>query len=390
MVPLIVSAFIARKPGTHVHVATSGLMLLAGAGYAALWNLLPGVQRGVMPRQMVTFGLPRLAAVVLFTVGISLVGLHIIPVYLRTTAEVVRENRVGSLPLAWRPPGGYPTDERFGFPYQGGWKAIGALYANGTLAGSYDSNEQPQVSYWYTRGEWRCSTRPRYYFIAEGVQEESDIPERIINTEYHPIARLMVAGEVKMRIFERGKAPAGSRPATWIAEDFAPTFERQVSAPRLDPGVWARGVMARDGVSVSVNFGEEIGLLGYQVLAEDPRPGGVVRVDLFWMPHVTARETHRIDVQLGLNPRIGDGGGPACNTTGDDRDWRAERPFTQRVSIPIAAGTEAGSYPLLVSVNRTGAGGGPLAPTGGPSTGDPLVEIGRIEIRDGDASRPAR
>jgi hypothetical protein len=303
---------------------------------------------------------------------------------------MVRENKVGNLPLAWRPPGGLPTKERFGFPYQAGWKAVGALYANGTLAGSYDSNEQPQVTYWYTRGAWRCSATPHYYFIAENVQDQIDTPERAINAEYHTIGRITVAGEAKLRVFERGRAVAGARPATWAAEDLTPTFERQVSVPTLDPGVWARGVMARDGVPMSVSFGDEIGLLGYQVLAEDPRPGGVVRVDLFWLPHVTAHETHRIDVQLGREPRIGDGSGPACDTTGDDRDWRADRPFTQRLSIPIAAGAVAGQYPLLVGVSRTGAGGTSLLPTGGPSTGEPLVEIGQIEIRDGSASRPAR
>jgi hypothetical protein len=246
------------------------------------------------------------------------------------------------------------------------------------------------VTYWYTRGAWRCSATPHYYFIAESVQDQIDTPERIINAEYHPIGRVTVAGEPKLRVFERGRATAGARQSTWTAEELTPAFERQVSVPTFDPGVWARGVVARDGVPMAVSFGEEIGLLGYQVLAEDPRPGGVVRVDLFWLPHVTGRETHRIDVQLGRDPRIGDGSGPACDTTGDDRDWRAERPFTQRVSIPIAASAAAGSYPLLVSVSRTGAGGGSLTPAGGPSTGEPLVEVGQIEIRDGSAVRSGR
>ena len=63
--------------------------------------------------------------------------------------------------------------------WQAGWKAAGVLFADGTLAGSYDSNEQPQVTYWYTRGVWRCSAAPRYYLIAENVQDQIDTPERV-------------------------------------------------------------------------------------------------------------------------------------------------------------------------------------------------------------------
>jgi hypothetical protein len=400
ILPLIVSAFIARKPGTHVHVATSGLMLLAAAGCAWLWSLLPprrAAQRdGHADNRAAQRGrggevFPRVVLAALFAVCLALVGAYITPIYLQSSAEVVRENKIGSVPLAWRPPGGWPTKERFGFPYQAGWKAVGALYANGTLTGSYDSNEQPQVTYWYTRGAWRCSAAPQYYMIAESVQDQIDTPERVINNEYHPIGRITVGGEPKLRVFERGRATAGAtRAATWAAEDLTPAFERQNSVPTFDPGVWARGVVARDGVPMAVSYGEEIKLLGYQVLAEDPRAGGVVRVDLFWLPRVDSKDGHRIDVQLGRDPRIGDGSGPACDTTGDDRDWRAGRPFTQRLSIPIAPGAAVGSYPLLVGVSQLGADGRSLSPTGGPATDEPLVEIGQIEIRDGTANRPAR
>ncbi|MCC7372238.1 MAG: glycosyltransferase family 39 protein [Chloroflexi bacterium] len=388
LLPLAVSAFVARKPGTHVHVATSGMMLLAAAGFATAWAALAS-------RRAVTLGtgealtglLPRFLLLGGLLGGVALVGAYLVPVYLRTAAEVVRENRVESLPLAWRPPGGLPTKERFGFPYQAGWKAVGALYANGTLRGTYDSNEQPQVTYWYTRGVWRCSATPRYYLIAENVQDELDTPERVINNEYHPIGRITVAGEPKLRVFERGRAQPGARQTTWAAEDLTAAFVQQASRPTFDPGEWARGVVSREGTPLTVRYGDEIDLLGYQVLAEDPRPGGVVRVDLFWLPHVSARETHRIDVQLGSEPRIGDGSGPACDSSGDDRDWRAGRPFTQRISIPIAAGAAAGSYPLLVSVSRTEQGGGALTPTGELSTRGPLVEIGQVEIGAGSGGR---
>jgi hypothetical protein len=284
-----------------------------------------------------------------------------------------------SLPLAWAPPGGPPKKERFGFPYEVGWKVIGALYADGTLRGSYESNEQPQVSYWYTRGAWRCSADPRYYLIAENVQDEIETPRRTISSQYHPIGTVTVGGEAKLRMYERGPA-GGAAPAVWPVEAFAARFDRPLSTPRFDPGVWARGVMAREGQPISLRFGDDVDLLGYQVFAEEPRPGGVVRVDLFWLPRVTSKEGHRIDVQVGSEPRIGDGGGPACDKTRADQDWTAGQPFVQRLSVPLAADAKPGSYPLLVSVSRLGAGGGPLPVVGGTGGGASPVAIGEVEV----------
>ena len=373
VVPLLFYAFEARKPGTHIHVATTGLVFLAGAGFGSLWYRLaaPSLRIALAAGSVAAFGL---------------VLAYLVPIYLLTTAETVREDRVDALPLTWRPPGGLPTKERFGFPYQAGWRTIGALYADGTLVGSYDSNEQPQVTHWYTRGSWRCSATPRYYFIAENVQDEIDTPARLGSSGYHQIGAISVAGEPKLRVFERGPS-TGTRPVLWRTEELGPIFDRQLSTPTLDPGTWARGVVARGSTAVNARFGDDADLLGYQLFAEDPRPGGVVRVDLFWLPHVDSRERHRIDVQLGRDPRIGDGGGPACDKTGEEKEWTVGRPFTQRVSIPIAASAAPGSYPLLVSVAQLG-GGGPLQPGGSGATDDVLLEIGQVEV--GDAHRAAR
>jgi hypothetical protein len=371
IVPFLFYAFVARKPGTHIHTATTGLVLLAGVGVQALWL---GLGR-----------LPRIVLASLAAVGLAGVSAYLIAIFLWHNPEVVHEDRLAFLPLYWAPPGGPARKERFGFPYEVGWKAIGALYADGSLSGSYESNEQPQVTYWYTRGAWRCSADPRYYLIADNVGDEIETPRRVISSQYHPLGTVTVGGQPKLRVFERGAA-TGQPPATWPIESFAPTFDRPISAPSFDPGIWARGVVAREGTATPVGFGDAIQLLGYQVFAEDPRPGGVVRVDLFWLPKVNSDEAYRIDVQLGREPRIGDGGGPACDKTGDDKDWKAGQPFVQRVSVPLSASARAGTYPLLVSVSQVRPSGGPLVPQSAAldlQPGDNLVEIGQIDILGG-------
>ena len=159
--------------------------------------------------------------------------------------------RTASAACRWR--GGHraacPTKERFGFPYQAGWKAIGALFADGTLTGSYDSNEQPQVTYWYTRGAWRCSVDPRYYLIAENVQDEIETPRRTITNGVPPDRdgdggrRAEAAGLRARPIGRRCPARRPGRPRSAPAQ-----FDRAASAPTFDPGPWARGVVARGGM----------------------------------------------------------------------------------------------------------------------------------------------
>ena len=55
----------------------------------------------------------------------------------------------------WDPGGG-----GFAFPRRGGWKAVGALYAQGVLQGSYRANEESITTSWYTRQAPWCGKSP--------------------------------------------------------------------------------------------------------------------------------------------------------------------------------------------------------------------------------------
>ena len=368
IVPFLFYGFVARKPGTHIHVASTGLALLAGWGFATAWAALtPRAVRAGLALAVAAAG--------------AVVGLYVAPVYLQTSPELVRENGQGRLPLSWSF-GKAPTKERFGFPYQAGWKAIGALYHDGTLAGSYDSNEVPQVTHWYTRDAWRCAVAPRYFVVGENVQDALDVPTRRLASDYGLIGVVTVGGREKLRIHERG-APKDGRPTVWAAESLAERFDQRVSSPMLDPGPWARGAMAPGGVATPVRFGEAIELVGYELYAESPRPGGRVHLDLAWTPRVSADRAYAIDLRLGDEPRVGDGNGPACDSNNPTEDWAAGRPFVQRASVAIEPDARPGTYPLLVSITRAGAEGGALAPETALPTRGNLVQIGTIEVVGG-------
>ena len=368
VVPFLFYGFVARKPGTHIHVASTGLALLGGWGFATAWAVMaPKAARAALGLAVVAAG--------------AVVALYVAPVYLQTSPELVRENGQGRLPLAWSFARA-PTKERFGFPYQAGWKAVGALFQDGTLAGSYDSNEVPQVTHWYTRGAWRCSAAPRYFMLGENVQDALDVPTRRVASEYGVVGVVTVGGREKLRIHERG-APKGGQPSVWAAESLADQFDRRVSLPTFDPGTWARGALARSGIAAPVRFGDAIKLLGYQLNAETPRAGGRVHVDLAWTPRVTADRAYAVDLRLGDEPRVGDGNGPGCDSNNPTEDWVAGQPFVQRASVTVEPDARPGTYPLLLGVTATGERGGALAPeTTLPIRGS-LVQIGTVEVADG-------
>ena len=361
--PILFYAFVARKPGTHIHVASSGLALLGGWAVAALWaRSRARAWRGALTG--------------IFGLGLLAVGAYLVPIYLQNRPELVRGN-LRQFALGWAAGDEVPRKERFGFPYAAGWKAVGALYAEGRLDGSFDSNENPQITHWYTRDAWRCTADPRYYLIAEGVQDEIEPPRRRIAAEYPAVGIVTVGGQPKLRIHER-EAPPNSQPTVWAAEELDDRFDRALSRPALDPGVWAHGPVPPSGrySATPAGFGDRIELLGYRLYAEEPRPDGTVRVDLYWRPLVTADGGYDIDVRLGADRVVGDGNGPGCDKSRAAQEWTAGQPFVQRASVSVAA-APPGRHPLLVGVAGTS---GALPVRTALPTRDGLVEVGTVEI----------
>jgi len=68
--------------------------------------------------------------------------------------------------------------------HRSGWKAIGALYAQGQLAGDYDSSEKPEITIWYTRNAARrtqeehdfCASKPEYVLMPDDLVDIHGAP----------------------------------------------------------------------------------------------------------------------------------------------------------------------------------------------------------------------
>ena len=172
-VPFLGYNFGVALPLTHIYTVVPAWTLLAGLVVAAV------VQRVAIRRS-----LTWLAAVGAL-IGVALCAGYLGLAYLRQHVEF-RQDWPSSQPsLYWTPYADPPPTGFFGFPHRTGWKVVGALYSQGRLEGDYGSNEEPDITAWYTRGAARaCDLQPAYYFIADGLVDPSPVDMEAITSHY--------------------------------------------------------------------------------------------------------------------------------------------------------------------------------------------------------------
>lgn len=210
--PLLAAGFLVKKPHTHFYTLLPAWLLTVGwaldAAGGALTARLPGA------------GGRRLAGVLVWAAILALLG-HQHWVFVNHRPEYKRVYPEARLPGVWMPFGDQPPrGGYFGFPYRAGWSVVRDLYAMGLLQGSYDSNEEPLITGWYSRGAPRCPAPqdPDWVFVAWRPQDEEDLPLDAIRAERRLWATVTVEGQVKLEIFAR-PAPASAPAARPLALD---------------------------------------------------------------------------------------------------------------------------------------------------------------------------
>lgn len=283
LVPLGFYFVLVESPRTHFHVAFPAWTLLAALGSAWLWQRTGGDAENVVgdatSRGKRGAGLGGIAAAL---VGAAFLGgctWYIWYAFLQHDVEYRRaypDARPAGFPL---PVTDLPSSGWFGFPYRAGWKAIGALYADGTLRGDYDSNEEPAVTAWYTRGAPRCPDRPRYAFVAEQVQDVQpllgDGPDDVLARDYVRIGGVTSGGRERIALYERRDLNDPAAPPIAVAvEDVADQFDRLLSGPRFDAGLADDDPTRWIANDLDARFGEQARLVGWALVGADPADSG--------------------------------------------------------------------------------------------------------------------
>ena len=335
--PFLFYDFLIADPRTHFHLFFPPLALMGGLGLQKL--TVPLFRRGNSLRRAV--GLSVLVALYLvFAYYVHMVFVQHDPEYKRTYPE--HKSR-----YYWTIYEELPKDGWFGFPYRAGWKVIGCLYKRGILRGDYFSNEEDWITEWYTRGEWRCSNNPRYYFIAKNVQDVVPIDEQLVEERYSLIGTVLVKGEPKLWIYER--SPATSQHVFYDLARYASTFDEEVSGPDFPLGFPVRGPMPIPR-PLEVNLANKVKLLGFDLDHDTVEAGGTLMLTLYWQAMTKLTERYTVFTHVETDRIWGQKDNPPVCGARPTTNWMPGEIIVDRYGVAINPDTPPGRYPLLVGM----------------------------------------
>jgi uncharacterized membrane protein len=350
-IPFLGYNFGVALPLTHIYTIVPAWTLLAGL---ALAKLLPTNSRVCHPGSRI----PCLKSAILILCALVLTGLfggYLYTAYLRHDIEF-RQDWPHSLPaLYWTPHDQLPAAGFFGFSHRAGWKAVGTLYADGGLKGDYASNEEPDVTAWYTRGAPRaCDPQPEYYFIADAVVDPWPVDFDHILTSYDRIGGVSLANDKGLAMFQT--RPSSAYLGDVDIESMTLAFNRSAT-----PMAFARS--ARGSQPANANLGGLVRLIGYDVDARRAWPDGRVTATLYWQAMVPVADDYHAFVHLEEDREDGStteiwgqaDGRPVCWTY-PTFDWRPGQIIADHHAVAIRPDTPSGDYHLLAGLYlpRTG------------------------------------
>jgi len=367
--PFFLYTFLVRDPRTHLYAMFPPWALLSGQGLAQVLRKL----RGRAAR-----GLARgaLAGVLLLS------SLYLYWMFVQHMVEVRRTYPRYRLPIYWTPYGDrFPKVGLFGFPYRVGWKVIGALYADGTLSGDYGSNEEPEITRWYTRGAFRCDGDPRYYVIAEQVQDSYPVPRDKIAEDYVLVGMVQVDGRSRMQIYERKPARLGYSDYT-LRRDGA-RFDAQLSAPDLDTAL-EDGPPERQH-PVALRLGGDIELLGYDLSARTVHAGEPFYLTLYWRTRRPIAADYKVFVHLARDGVVAaQKDARPCCWRRPTASWAPDEVIVDPYCLVVAPEALDGEYPLRVGMYLLETGQRlEVFADDGRRVGD-AVELGRLRVVGSD------
>jgi hypothetical protein len=333
-VPFLGYNFIVALGLTHIYTIVPPWALLAALG----WRRLVDVSGRYLARRW-----PVQLMYVLLSGGLLLSALFLWNSFVRHDIEYWQDYPTGNIWFYWNPYQELPKAGFFGFAHRAGWKAIGHKIAVGELDGDYGSNEEPDVTTWYTRGAPRaCDPRPEFYFLADDVIDQVEISADLIATNYVKIGTIRLSNQKQLHIMQQ--APAPLRLASLDEPSLAREFDRTAT-----PAAFARS--ARGSQPIAANFGNLVQLIGYDLDTRRAEPGGRVPVTLYWQALAKMQTSYQIFTHLegGSGPVAQADGVPVCWTYATDT-WRPGQIIADQHAILLPVDIPPGQYPLEVGL----------------------------------------
>lgn len=337
-VPFLGYNFAVALPLTHIYTTVPAWTLLAGLATAKLLKVetLPYVTR---------YSLLAMC----YLLPVALFSGYLYTAYLRHDVEFWQDWPESQPSLYWSPYHELPPAGFFGFAHRTGWKQAGTLYAMSLLSGDYGSNEEPEVTTWYTRGAPRaCDARPEYYLLADDLVDPWPVDLDAIQANYAPVGRITLPNNKGLSLYQAQPTTAdlGQLRDDGLKRD----FDRTATS-----AAFARS--ARGSQSADANLGDLVRLVGYDVDTRRARPGGRVAVTLYWQAQAPITEDYHVFVHLEGDEETGNAPGiwgqadgrPVCWTY-PTYDWRPGQIIADHHALTVKPNTPTGGYSVLVGM----------------------------------------
>lgn len=355
--PLLGVLFFVVKPGTHVYIFFIPWAIVTSMVVGQLWTAMTNVWGGWSTRWLLA---PAMALLVL------IFGNYVYQLFVVNRVEVLRtwdENRPAGYWTSYTTPA---FESIFGFPLRNGWKSIGALYAQGTLQGRFDSNDRfSSVPDWYLRGEEFCPRDDPNYYLLVPYPLPVDRPivdeQRRQLQETHYLWGVVTTNEQPhLEIYahkERLPAEQTATPRIIREEEFTDFYNSQRLAPFTRNGPLGTQPVPNP---TGYRFDNHIGLLGYNIDVAEVKPGGELEVELYWQTEQPLTVNYDVSIQIiDLTDARKAGqrdGEPGCNRYPTTL-WTPGDRIYDRYHVPIAPDAQPGTYSIYVTLYEVGADG---------------------------------
>jgi 4-amino-4-deoxy-L-arabinose transferase-like glycosyltransferase len=333
-VPFLGYNFIVALGLTHIYTTVPAWSLLAAMGWYQLIDL---------PLRRLASSRPAWFTRTVLGVGLVLSTIFLWNAFVRHDVEYWQDYPAGNLWFYWNPYETPPKAGFFGFAHRAGWKAIGQKISAGELSGDYGSNEEPDVTTWYTRGAPRaCDPQPEFYFLAADLIDPVDLPAEVITASYGEVGKIVLPNQKQTRIMQQ-------LPTTLDLDRLDEAGLARQFDQSARPAAFARS--ARGSHPAQANFGNLVQLIGYDIDIRRAQPGGRVPVTLYWQPLASIPLSYQVFTHLesGSGPVAQADGVPVCWSYPTNL-WRPGQIIADQHAILLSPDIPPGRYPLEVGL----------------------------------------
>jgi hypothetical protein len=374
-VPMLATFFAISAPRTHVHIFFVPWALVAGVAVQAAYDRL-AARAGTRPA--------RVAGIAAATVAALVFGFYGWTLFADVDAGVAHDYNARRPRFYWAPQAVGAVDALYGLPLNNGWKAIGALYAGGTMQGSFESNVWAEyIPAWYTRGQQLCLSTADWYFAVDGLEPWAEpaaaVEDRVEAGGFERWGVVESNGAPRMAIYAQPGA-GGDAPGSIPLAPLAAQFDAQATPyfPLAFPAV-----QPAPSVALHADMSGMIWLEGYDLdLPAELRPGDTIRLTLYWR----AQQRNPDPLTVTNQAYYGDGtmvvhkdAVPACDRRPTER-WRPGEEVVDAHDLTIMEGTPPGVYPLYTALYHPDTGARVPVLDAAGNVIDDKVKVGDLNV----------